>query len=293
MKSLITLAFLILFTGLLFSQEVASEIRIPADTASARTETYKTIGDITLKMKLYYPSGNRGEKPLPAIVFFFGGGWTGGSPDQFKPHAGYFASRGMVAITVDYRVKSRHQTTPFESVADAKSAIRYLRTNSSRLGIDPLHLAAGGGSAGGHLAAAAGNDPGLDEPGEDMKISSKPDALVLFNPVFDNGPDGFGFSACGGEARYREISPIHNIRKGTPPTVVFLGTDDKLIPVATAELYKKRMEEAGGRCDLHLYQGQSHGFFNAGKNNDKYFRLTLHETDLFLTSLGFLTGKPT
>ena len=126
-----------------------------------------------------------------------------------------------------------------------------------------------------------------------MKISSKPDALVLFNPVFDNGPDGFGFSACGGEARYREISPIHNIRKGTPPTVVFLGTDDKLIPVATAELYKKRMEEAGGRCDLHLYQGQSHGFFNAGKNNDKYFRLTLHETDLFLTSLGFLTGKPT
>ena len=85
---------------------------------------------------------------------------------------------------------------------------------------------------------------------------------------------------------------MHNIRKGAPPTIVFLGTDDKLIPVATAEDYKKRMAVAGSRCDLHLYPGQPHGFFNKGHKGDHYF-LTVREMDKFLVSLGWLKGEPT
>jgi acetyl esterase len=285
--------FLFVFSCSLANAQVTiTGTGIPADTLNSKTEIYKKVGTLELTMKLFYPSGSNSDKSLPAIAFFFGGGWNSGSIDQFKPHAGYLASRGMIAVLVDYRVKSRQGTTPFEAVADAKSAIRYLRANAARLGINPDYIAAGGGSAGGHLAAAAGNDPGLDESGEDLSVSSKPDALVLFNPVFDNGPDGFGFLACGGEAHYREISPLHNIRSGAPPTIVFLGTADKLIPVSTAQLYKEKMEKAGSRCDLFLYEGQAHGFFNAGKNDDKYFKLTLYQTDLFLTSLGFLKGTP-
>lgn len=112
--------------------------------------------------------------------------------------------------------------------------------------------------------------------------------LLLFNPVFDNGPNGYGFEACGGETRYREISPIDHIRKGAPPTIVFLGTSDKLVPVSTAKRYKNLMADAGIRCDLFLYQGQEHGFFNKGKQEDKYFLLTLWQCDVFLTSLGYL-----
>ena len=197
----------------------------------------------------------------------------------------------MITVLAAYRVNSLPPTTPFEAVKDAKSAIRFLRKYADELNIDPQKIVASGGSAGGHLAAATGTLPGLDELGEDLNISSKADALVLFNPVFDNGPDGYGYDRIG--ERYLEISPLHNIRENTPPTIVFLGTEDKLIPVKTAENYKAKMEEIGSRCDLHLYAEAKHGFFNKSKSKGKFFKLTVRETDLFLVSLGFLKGEPT
>ena len=86
---------------------------------------------------------------------------------------------------------------------------------------------------------------------------------------------------------------MHNIGQNTPPTIVFLGTEDSLIPVATAEKYKKLMEEAGGRCDLHLYEGQPHGFFNHRDGQSEFYAPTVREADRFLKSLGYLEGDPT
>ena len=193
-------------------------------------------------------------------------------------------------MVADYRVKSRQGTSPFECVKDGKSAVRWIRAHAKKLGVDPMRLAAGGGSAGGHVAAATGNLPGLEEEGEDLSISSKPDALVLFNPVYDNGPKGYGHSRVAD--RYKEISPLHNLRKGSPPTIVFLGDQDKLIPVSTAEAYKKKMEEVGSRSELRVYAGQPHGFFNEGRKGGSY-RKTVLEMDKFRSSLGWLKGKPT
>lgn len=248
-----------------------------------KEEIYKKIDTLTLKLKIYYPAAVK--KTYPAMIFFFGGGWTGGSPSQFEPQARYFAARGMVTILADYRVFSRNKTTPFQAVNDAKSAVRYLRIHSRELHIDPTKIVASGGSAGGHLAAAT-DLTSLDEPGEDLKVSSRPNALVLFNPVFDNGPDGYGYERV--KERYTEISPLHNIRKGAAPTIVFLGTKDKHIPVKTAELYKKKLEDTGTRCDLFLYPDQPHGFFNYKKEGNEYFLITLKEADRFLTSLGYV-----
>jgi acetyl esterase/lipase len=200
----------------------------------------------------------------------------------------------MITILADYRVKSRHQTTPFDAVADAKSAIRFLRRNGADLGIDTSRIVVSGGSAGGHLAAAAATVQGLNDPKDDQNVSCKPNALVLFNPVFDNGPSGYGNERVG--ERYPEISPLHNIRKGTPPTIVFLGTRDELIPVESAQLYKQKMEEAGCRCDLFLFEAQKHGFFNyreESKEGNANFMKTVNQADLFLESLGYLQGKPT
>jgi len=261
-----------------------------ADELQATTGViYKTIGEIELRLYLFFPKGHHTAEARPAAVFYFGGGWNGGSTEQFKPQARYLASRGMVTAVCDYRVKKRHGTDPFACVADGKSAIRWLRNNASRLGVDPKRIAAGGGSAGGHVAATTGIIPGLEEQGEDTAISSKADALLLFNPVFDNGPDGYGYNRL--KKRYREISPLHNIAEGAPPTIVFLGTKDSLIPVATAESYAAKMKEVGGRCDLHLYKGQPHGFFNP--QNKKHYHLTVLEMDRFLISLGWLQGEPT
>ena len=259
--------------------------------AGANTHIYKKVGEVELRLFVFNPEGHKPEDKRPAAVFFFGGAWNGGSPKQFEAHSKYLASRGMIAAVADYRVKSRQGTTPFECVKDGKSAVRWLRQNAATLGIDPDRVAAGGGSAGGHVAAATATTKGIQEEGQDLSVSSVPNALLLFNPVYDNGPGGWGHSRV--KERWKEISPMHNIRKGAPPTIVFLGTNDKLIPVATVETYKRKMIEVGSRCDLHLYEKQGHGFFNTNKAGGQHYRATVLEMDKFLISLGWLKGEPT
>jgi len=262
-----------------------------ADLGPTRKVVYKTVGDVELKLHVFEPQGHSADDRRPAIVFFFGGGWKGGSPGQFYPHCDYLASRGMWAAAAEYRVKSRHGTTPIECVKDGKSAVRYIRSHANKLGVDPQRIAAGGGSAGGHVAAATATVDAFNEDSDDMSVSAVPDALTLFNPVYDNSKDGYGYSRV--KDSWQKISPMHNIEKGMPPAIVFLGTKDKLIPVKTAEQFQKRMRDVGSRSDLHLYEGATHGFFNANKAGGKYFFDTVTKMDRFLIELGFLTGEPT
>jgi acetyl esterase len=260
----------------------------PLKIVDATSVVYKTIGETTLFLYVFNPKDHQQSDKRPAAVFFFGGGWNGGTPTHFEHHCRYLSSRGMVAMVADYRVKSRQGTTPKECVMDGKSAIRWIRSNAMKLGVDPNRIAAGGGSAGGHVAAATGTVKGMEQPEEDTSISSQPNALLLFNPVYDNSPKGYGYSRV--KDVFPQISPMHNIKKETPPTIVFLGTKDSLIPVATAKEYKKRMETVGRRCDLHLYDGQPHGFFNYG--NQKYYLDTVGKMDAFLVSLNYIKAKP-
>ena len=248
---------------------------------------YKKVDSVSLYLHIDYPPGYNPSLSYPAMVFFFGGGWNGGTVNQFAPQARYFASRGMVCFRAEYRVKSRHGTTPFESLKDAKSAMRYIRTHARELGVDPEKIVASGGSAGGHLAAATAVIEGFNEAGEDLSVSCVPDALVLFNPVFDNGPGGYGFERIGDG--YKDFSPLHNLRAGMPPAVVFLGTQDALIPVETARYFKTVMEKVGSRCDLFLYEGEGHGFFNY--RNYENYKSTLEQTEAFLIFTGFLQKK--
>lgn len=262
------------------------------DLPGARAEVYKQASGDALHAYLFEPEGHDpATDRRPAIVFFFGGGWVGGSPTQFEPHARYLARRGMIAICADYRVKSRQNATPDQCVADGKSAVRWVRANAARLGIDPARIAAGGGSAGGQVAAAAGICDGLEDPADpDPKVSSKPNALVLFNPVYDNGPKGWGHAAA--KPWFPRISPAHNLSKDDPPAIVFLGTRDALIPVATAEKFQADMVAAGLTSELHLYPDQPHGFFNESKGGTAIFADTVRKMDAFLAGLGYLTGPP-
>lgn len=171
---------------------------------------------------------------------------------------------------------------------DAKSAIRFIRDHADGFSIDTSRIVAAGGSAGGHLAAATALTEGYNEKTDDLSVSCIPNALVLFNPVVDNGPGGYGYERIGNE--YKNFSPLHNINKGASPTILFLGTNDALIPVETAEYYKVVMEKVGSRCELRLYEGQVHGFFNY--KNFEYYKKTVYETDQFLQSLGFIKADP-
>ena len=146
------------------------------------SETYRELGDVSLRLHGFRP--RQGAPTGTAIVFFFGGGWTGGTPVQFFPHCIGLAARGATCFAAEYRVKGAHGTTPFECVADAKAAIRWLRRNAERLGFAPDRIVAGGGSAGGHLAACAALVP-WEEDGADTSESCVPEALLLFNALLD------------------------------------------------------------------------------------------------------------
>lgn len=263
------------------------------DMPGAVAEIYKNASNYDLYIYVFNPAGHDPKKDKrPAAVFFFGGGWSGGTPSQFQQHAKYLASRGMVTAVADYRVKSRQGTSPKECVADGKSAVRFLRANAARLGIDPNRIAAGGGSAGGHVAAATGTLPGLDDPADDQSVSSRSNALLLFNPVYDNGPDG-GWGHAQVESYWKDISPAENIDNKCPPAIVFLGGNDPLIPVSTAKRFQQRMSEAGVVSQLAIYPGQQHGFFNESKGGREIFLDTIRKMDSFLVTLGYLTGAPT
>jgi acetyl esterase/lipase len=276
----------------LFLLPVAAAAAEPEAKPEGEPHVYKTVGDRKLTLYVTRPENWKPQDRRPAVVFFHGGGWVGGWPGQFTEHAGYLASRGLVAVQVEYRLLDRNSNDPpTVCVQDAKSAMRWVRGRAGELGVDPDRIASAGGSAGGHLAAAVGMIDALDDPQDDLEVSAKSNAMLLFNPVFDNGPGGWGHQRVG--QRYREFSPLHNVSEDDPPAVVFLGSADNLIPVETARRFERAMEEAGNRCETHIYEGQPHGFFNHGKGGNRWYYETVTAADRFLASLGWLSGPPT
>lgn len=253
---------------------------------------YKTAGGINLALYVTKPNDWQPTDHRAAIVFFHGGSWTKGKPGQFTEHSKYLASRGMVAVQAQYRLLDKKTNDPpIVCLYDAKSAMRWVRIHANELGINPDRIASAGGSAGGHLAAHIGIVNGGDDPSDDLTVPSHSNAMVLFNPVFDNGPDGWGHKRI--RERYPEFSPMHNISHDAPPAILFFGTEDVATPVATVDAFRLKMHEDGVRCEVILFPGKKHGFFNHGKHDNEPFYQTLLATDVFLTSLGWLDGLPT
>lgn len=268
----------------------------PPDFSGARAETYKTIGDTQLKLWIFEPEHHAATNRNPAVVFFFGGGWKSGSPAQFEQQCRHLAARGLVAITADYRVESRQHAKPVQCLADAKSAIRWVRAHADKFGIDPDRIAAAGGSAGGHLAGATGTIKEFDETSEDAKVSSVPNAMILFNPALVLAPmDGLKLEGFGTRVPAErlgtdpeKLSPAHHIAAGTPPTIIFHGRDDSTVPFVTAQAFADAMKKAGNRCELVGFDGQGHGFFNYKPAGNPFYDQTVRKMDEFLISLGWM-----
>ena len=267
----------------------------PATTSAAtpigERIIYKTVGDRSLSLYVTKPDDWKAGDSRPAVVFFHGGGWVGGAPGQFTEHSKYFASRGLVCFQVEYRLLDKKSKDPPEvCIQDAKSAMRWIRSRSDEFGIEANRIASAGGSAGGHLAAFVGTVDGGDATGDDLQVSAKSDAMLLFNPVYDNGPGGWGTSRVG--KRFLEFSPAQNLSADDPPSIVFLGSQDRLIPVATARAFRDRCASLGIVSELHIYDGQPHGFFNHGRDNNRWYTATVRAADEFLARLGWVDGEP-
>ncbi len=248
---------------------------------------YKTVSENgkarELRIDWDRPDGWKATDSRPAVVFFHGGGWVSGAPGQFAPHSNDLTELGLVCFRAEYRLLDKKSKLPPDvCVEDASDAFRYVRAHANEFGIDPDRIAAGGGSAGGHLATYLGM---MDDQMVDG-TSRKPNAMLLFNPVYDNGPGGWGTARVGsGWAKY---SPAHNISSDDPPAIVFLGTEDALIPVATGKKFQSDSHDAGLTSDLHLYDGQPHGFFNASKDGGVHYRDTMVKSIAFLKGLGWI-----
>lgn len=259
-----------------------------APTASAangyESEIYREVGDVALKMRIYKPVDWKSSDRRPAIVFFFGGGWASGNPKQFHEHSLHLAAKGMLALAADYRVKKKHGTGPADSLEDAKAAIQWVRANAKKLGVDPQRVAAGGGSAGGHLAAATAT------VGTGSQV---PDALILFNPALDliYNPD-YPKKWHSTIKEFRKLSPFHTLDASLPPTVIFHGTGDSIVPHESIEAFVAKANKLQAKdVVLHSYPDRPHGFFNFGRAGGNDYRDTVAKMDAFLTRLGWLKWK--
>jgi acetyl esterase len=285
-----------MFLYVISSLTLSTYSQVPSDQSIMQEKVYKTIGLTKLKLYIYQPSKWNNLEKFPAIVFFHGGAWAGGHAWQFIPQCKYLAERGMIAMSAEYRVRRRQGATPFECVADAKSAIRWIRAHASEYRIDENRIAAGGGSAGGHMAACTALIKDFDEKDEDMNVSSIPNALVLFNAVFNVPEILFEHPKRVRkilDKRATEISPIHHVFKGAPPTIIFHGTADNSVPFHQATLFCEEMKKYGNYCEVVPYEGRKHGFFNYDKGANPDFLSTMENTIKFLTAIGYIKGDTT
>jgi len=271
------------------------------DVPGANVIVFKHVDDVVLRLHVFQPDDWAAGDRRPAIVFYFGGGWRNGNSNQFAHQSEYLASHGMVACCAEYRVHNKHDSTVTQSIADAKSAMRYVRSHAAELGIDPDRIAAGGGSAGGHLAAAVATLPGFDDPEDDRNVSCVPNALALFNPAVDISAEGLGrnpeserhqelLTRTGADVG--ELSPKNYVTGGLPPTIIFHGIADGTVPYAQVEVFQQRMQAAGNRCELVGYADKEHGFFNFGRDDNDAYRDTLRRLHLFLRDLEWIEGEP-
>lgn len=197
-----------------------------------------------------------GNAPHAAIVLFHGGGWSVGEASWIYPTARLLMEQGMVAVSVEYRLSDQKTITPFDAVADARAAIRWVRAHAEELGVDPARVAAGGISAGGHLAASTAV---FDEPGG-ASPSARPDLLVFWSPAVAVGNDGWFAKLSGGRAQAAALSPDRHVRAGLPPAILLQGAEDSVTPAAGAIRFCGRMRQVGSLCELVVYPGVGHLF---------------------------------
>ena len=250
--------------------------------------TYKQTPEGELRIYLKMPEGWSENDKRPVMVFFFGGGWSGGSPFACVKEAEHFAKNGVVVGLADYRVRNRQGTMLDKCAEDARSAVRWVRANSAKLGTDPGRVIVGGGSAGGHIAACTANADAPNSDTDDKRVSCTPNALLLFYPVASlvDGSRAFAFKRLLGGDLAKKLSPAQNVTKLWPPTVMFSGTAD--IELANGILLHNKAKAAGVNFELYLAEGHGHG---VARTEPRDFAWLNYATDFF-TRIGAIARQP-
>lgn len=257
-------------------------LRTAKELIPTRAAIYKDVGRYPRELRIFEPQDFKPPDQRPCFVAIHGGGWTAGSADVMYCVADYFAKRGWVGVSMQYRIqRAERGTTVFDSVRDARSAVRYLRTHAAEVGIDPNRIVVGGRSAGGHLAIGTALFNGMDEPGEDATVSCIPNAVICYSAVLDTSENGYGQATIG--ERWRELSPLLHVRAALPPTLVLHGIRDTITPVAGAKAFAEAMQKAGNKCELILHGRGNHSYM---MRTEPLFTEAMQQTTDFLAKCG-------
>ena len=264
------------------AQQRDPPFRLPSNVRLEKDRVYASPGGRDLRLDLFRPGTGGG--PFPAIIFVHGGGWQGGSKEQFHRQAAHMAARGFVGACVEYRLSGEARWPA--CIDDCKAAVRWLWENQYRLNVNPRRIGAAGGSAGGHLAALMGVTQRRDSFGSHLEHpgpSSRVHAVAAFNAVFDltalaEAIPGhveryllplLGATPDQNPEVYREASPRTYVGKSTPPFLILHGTADETVPYAQAEAFQSALQTAGVEVEMLTADGAGHGFFNAPPWYDK------------------------
>ena len=239
----------------ILSKSVA--IIIALMTQSALASSYETAkypaGDGTdLTMHIFLPEAKK--QSGKAVIFYFGGGWRVGSPEQFFPFCLALRAQGIACFAPDYRVSSRQGTDAIDALHDAQSAYQWVVSRGDKFGVDKSQIYVGGGSAGGHLAAAVAMIP-------NKLITQAPAGMLLFNPGVDIGRSDRIQGLFRNQAE--QYSPIEYVRPSLPGAWIIHGKADEVVPYSTVVDFCQRMDLAENACELLGFDGAGHGFFNA------------------------------
>lgn len=213
----------------------------------ASTDIYRQVGARSLRVHIFQPAETGSKRP--AILWFFGGGFRTGDTASLLDSAKVLSQHGYVVALADYRILCRDGVTALAALDDARGAEAWLRANARKLGIDEKRIALGGSSAGGLLAATTA-----------LRASpaNRPAALVLINPMLDlsTGMWAGDQTPAEGAAASASLLPL----EGLPPTIIFHGDADEIVPIQSSRAFCARAVAAGRACRLVEYPGMHHSF---------------------------------
>ena len=231
----------------------------PVTLPGAETYTYRDGQPEPMRLHVFKPKNWKSDDHRPLLVFFFGGGWTKGTPERSAGYAKWAATLGMVGIASDYRTKDRFGTTPLESVADGRAALRWIEDHADKLGIDSTKIVVGGSSSGGHVAlwTAIEHTPPGSATNEAPRV--KPIALILVSPVSDTS-SAIGYTPKRFGDKAEALSPVHQLDAKMPPVLLFHGDADTTVTNAQSIALHDKLVAGSNVCEFVTVPGGNHGF---------------------------------
>jgi acetyl esterase/lipase len=272
------------------AQQKNAEPKVPEGVVYEKDIQHGTGGGGPLLLDIARPEK---ATKAPCIVVIHGGGWRGGNFKVHVPHILEFAKRGYVSATVQYRLVPKG-TYPAQ-IEDVKCAVRHLRANADKYGIDKDRIGAIGFSAGAHLSMLLGTmdkADGLEGDGGNPDQSSKVQAVVAYfgptdltQPDYPDNVKQMINDLVGGKVAdkldvAKSASPITYVDSGDAPTLIYQGTKDRLVPYTQAVLMAEAMTKAGMPGRIELLLGADHGWggpeiLRTGEDGIEFFNLHL------------------